>query len=85
MAYHEVTRNHVVEELPKNIYDTKSIVNVKNDDHECFKWSVLAALHPAEYHAERLIHYKPFKDELNFTGIEFPMIKRECKSLPKRD
>ena len=34
-------------ELPKNIYDTKSIVNVKNDDQECFKWAVLAALHPA--------------------------------------
>ena len=60
-------------ELPKNIYDTKSIVNVKNDDQKCFMWSILAALHPANYHPERVIHYKPFEDELNFTGIEFPV------------
>ena len=33
-------------ELPKNIYDTKSIVNVQNEDKQCFMWSVLSALHP---------------------------------------
>ena len=60
-------------ELPKDIYDTKSIVNVKNKDQACFKWAVLAALHPAEHHAERIIHYEPYTDELNFTGIEFPV------------
>lgn len=60
-------------ELPKNIYDTKSIVNVKNEDQACFMWSVLAALHPADFHAERVIHYQPFEDQLNFTGIQFPV------------
>ena len=60
-------------ELPKNIYDTKSIVNVKNNDQQCFKWSVLAALHPTNNHPERVIHYQPFQDELNFTGIQFPV------------
>ena len=39
-------------ELPKDVYDTKAIVNVKNDDQECFKWSVLAALHPTLKNAE---------------------------------
>ena len=28
-------------ELPKDIYDTKSIVNVKNEDQKCFMWSGL--------------------------------------------
>ena len=60
-------------ELPKDVYDTKSIVNVKNDDQQCFKWAILAALHPADHHAERINHYQPFKEELNFTGIEFPV------------
>ena len=60
-------------ELPKDIYDKKAIVNVKNQDQECFKWSILAALHPAEHHAERIAHYQEYKDELNFNGIDFPM------------
>ena len=70
-------------ELPKNIYDTKSIVNIKNEDQQCFKWSVLAALHPADYHAERVIHYQPFEDQLNFTGIEFPMTIDQISKFEK--
>ena len=34
-------------ELPKDVYDTKAVINVENQDQECFKWSILAALHPA--------------------------------------
>ena len=70
-------------ELPKNIYDTKSIVNVQNKDQQCFMWSVLAALHPAEHHAERVIHYQPFTEELNFTGIEFPVTVDQIPKFEK--
>ena len=58
-------------QLPKDVYDSKAVINIKNEDHECFKWSLLAALHPAEHHAERITHYQPFKEELNFKGIYF--------------
>ena len=60
-------------ELPKDIFDTKSIINIKNEDQKCFMWSIIAALHPAEHHAERINHYESYADELNFTGIEFPI------------
>ena len=70
-------------ELPKDIYDTKSIVNVKNEDQHCFKWAVLSALHPADHHAERIIHYKPFEEELNFTGIEFPVTLDQVTKFEK--
>ena len=60
-------------ELPKDVYDTKAIVNVKNDDQECFKWSFLAALHPTLKNAERVSKYHEYKDELNFDGIDFPV------------
>ena len=36
-------------------------------------WSVLASIHPAFRDAERLCHYQQYKDELDFTGIEFPV------------
>ena len=59
--------------LPKDVYDTKSIINVQNQDQKCFKWSILAALHPANHDAERVSKYQTFKEELNFTGIQFPV------------
>lgn len=57
----------------------------KNDDQECFKWSVLAALHPAEHHAERISHYQPFKDELNFDGIDFPVTIDQISKVEKQN
>ena len=60
-------------ELPKDVYDTKSMVNIKNKDQKCFMWSVLAALHPVNHNPQRVNHYEPFEDELNVNGIDFPM------------
>lgn len=70
-------------ELPKDIYDTKSIVNVKNEDQKCFMWSVLSALYPAEHNPQRVIHYESFQDELNFTGIEFPVTVDQISKFEK--
>lgn len=63
--------------LPKYIQAKKAVVNVKNDDTECFRWAILSALHPVDVHAERLSNYVSYKDELNFDGIKFPVT---CKS-----
>lgn len=30
-------------ELPNDIYDSKTVINIKNEDQECLKWSNLAA------------------------------------------
>ena len=44
-------------------------------DTKCFMWSVLAALHPIHWcqHANRVANYEPFENELDFTGMEFPI------------
>ena len=49
------------------------VLNVKNRDEKYFMWSILSALHPATRNRERVSHYKPFADELDFTGISFPV------------
>lgn len=59
--------------LPKFLIDKRAIINVKNDDDQCFKWAVLSALYPTANHPERLNNYLRYANELNFTGIEFPM------------
>ena len=59
-------------ELPGWIKKKRAVVNVQNEDDECFKRSVLAALHPGNQNAERLSKYKAFKEDL--ISPEFPFL-----------
>ena len=62
-------------DLPLEIKNKKACVNVQNNNEECFKYSILAALHYQEIKKD---HYRPSKyskwqNELNFEGIDFPV------------
>ena len=54
---------------PPLIAKKKACINVKNSlpgnsrtfDKKCFLWSVLAALHPADSHVERVTNYSQFE------------------------
>ena len=41
-------------ELPTYLKIKKAIINMKNQDNECFKWCVLRALNPKNNHPERV-------------------------------
>lgn len=60
-------------DLPKEVAKKHAVVNVVNYDDMCFKWAVLSALYPAAANPSRLTHYKRYENELNFTGIDFPV------------
>ena len=47
--------------LPSKIASKKAVINMKNDDDLCFKWSVTRALHPVDVHPERIT--KELKDQ----------------------
>ena len=60
--------------LPKKIRDKKAVINMKNDDDQCFKWSVTRARHPVEKNSERIT--KELKDQserLDWSGLKFPV------------
>ena len=38
--------------LPKKIATKKAVINMKNDDNLCFKWSVTRALNPVDVHPD---------------------------------
>jgi hypothetical protein len=67
---------------PPLLMKKKACINVKNTlpgnsralDKKCFLWSVLAALHPADSHADRVTNYREFEGELDMRGIEFPVM-----------
>src|SRR5277367_63745 len=72
-------------ELEKWIQDKKAVINVKNEDEQCFKWCILAALHPTKSHPERISHYKQYKNELNFDGIKLPPSGSDFKKFEEKN
>ena len=59
--------------LPEWIQSKKAVLNIKNDDNKCFKWCVLAGLHPINKNPERVSKYKPFENKIKDDDIKYPM------------
>ena len=65
-------------ELPPALKNKKAIINMKNEDDECFKWCVLRALNPKNKNAERVdSDLKNKQDTLNMQGIHYPVSFRD--------
>ena len=61
-------------DLPKALKNKKAIINMKNQDEECFKWCVLRALYPKDRDAERIDKdLKSKQDTINMKGIQYPV------------
>ncbi|KAJ8913592.1 hypothetical protein NQ315_013999 [Exocentrus adspersus] len=60
-------------ELPKEIQLKHAVVNIRNNDHFCFAYSIMSCLYPTQRNAERISSYPNFREVLNFTGINFPV------------
>ena len=74
-------------ELPKYLQTKKAIVNVKNQDNECFKWALLSALHPVEHgrNPDRVSKYKQYENKLNFAGVGFPVTLKDIPKVEKQN
>ena len=61
--------------LPERILKRKALINMENDDKECFKWAVTRALNPVERNSQRVTKELIKQSEaLNWDGIEFPTL-----------
>ena len=61
-------------DLPKELKNKNAIINMKNQDNECFKWCVLRALNPKDKNAERIDKDLKSKEHiLNMEGITYPV------------
>ena len=61
-------------ELPEVLKNKHAIINMKNQDEECFKWCVLRALNLINKNAERIdSDLKSKQDTINMDGIRYPV------------
>ena len=72
--------------LPPTLANKKAITNVKNKDNKCFLWAVLAALHPASKHVQRVNKHKQWEHEFDdvLKGIEFSVKLSDVSKFAKR-
>lgn len=73
---HEPLRGSGFIELPKIMKNKRAIVNLRKTNDECFKWSILAALHHDEVYAKNrnkvndAASYLRWANDLNFNGMK---------------
>ena len=65
-------------DLPPFLKNKNAIINMKNEDNECFKWCVLRALNLKDKNNERIDNdLKSKQDTLNMQGIRYPVSFRD--------
>lgn len=72
-------------ELPASVKNSKSVINIKNTDHKCFLYSILASRHEIVSHPERVSHYEKFINELQWKETDFPMAINKIPYFEKKN
>ena len=68
-----VTGNSCVP-FPKTIVKKKAVVNMENNDDQCFKWAVTRALHPGDRDAGQISKIlREQSENFNWDNVEFPV------------
>ena len=58
--------------LPLWIQTKRAVVNVSGTGDDCFKWAVLAGMHPVDAHTERMSKYAEHMGKNDFSSLRFP-------------
>ena len=74
-------------ELPTELRNPKKgLINIKNEDDECFRWCHIRHLNPQEKNPQRIKKEdKKMINELNYDGIDFPLSQKHYNKVEKQN
>ena len=74
-------------ELPTELRNPKKgLINIKNQDNECFRWCHIRMVNPTNKHPERVKKEdKKMIEKLDYSGIEFPISKKDYNKIEKKN
>ena len=74
-------------ELPQELRNgKKGLINMKNDDNECFRWCHIRYLNPQDVHPERIKKIdKEYINQLDYSEIEFPVTTKKYNKIEKQN
>ena len=72
---------------PEWVINKRATINPKNKDNKCFQYSITVALNHQniENHPERISNIKPFIDQYNWEGIDFPAGIKDWKKFERNN
>ena len=72
--------------LPAGIKNKGAVINLKNEDNQCFKWCVVRALNPVDKNPNRITKELIQQAEsLNWSGLKFPVDLKQIKTFEKNN
>ena len=67
-------------------HSKKGLINLKNQDNECFRWCHIRHLNPQDKYPQRIEKVdKKMVDQLNYDGIEFPVTIKQINKIEKQN
>ena len=73
--------------LPQELRNgKKGLINMKNEDNECFRWCHIRHLNPQDNNPQRIKKSdKEFINKLDYSGIEFPVTTKQYNKIEKQN
>ena len=88
-SVHEISlkRGKSYMKSPEWVLNERATINPKNKDNKCFQYSITVALNHQniENHPERISNIKPFIDQYNWEGIDFPAGIKDWKKFERNN
>ena len=73
-------------DLPPEIKNPKSLINIKNEDNECFRWCHIRHLNPQNKNPQRIKKIdKNLIKQLDYSNIEFPVTVKQINKIEKQN
>ena len=73
-------------ELPPEIKKSKGLINIKNEDNECFRWCHIRHLNPQNKNPQRIKKIdKNLIKQLDYSNIEFPVTIKQINKIEKQN
>ena len=74
-------------QLPQELRNSsKGLINMKNEDNECFRWCHIRHLNPQAKYPQRIKKIdKEYIYKLDYTGIEFPVTIKQFNKIEKQN
>ena len=87
IAKYEPMKGSSYIQLPQELRNSaKGLLNMKNDDNECFRWCHIRHLNPQEKYPQRIKKVdKPYIEKLDYSGIEFPVGVKHYNKIEKQN
>ena len=87
IAQHQPMKGSSYIELPQELRNSKKgLINVKNEDNECFRWCYNRHFNPQDKNSQRIKKSdEEYINRLDYSGIEFPVTTKQFNKIEKQN